>query len=415
MTTGLKIRLHLCILLMAASVCAVCQTVRIDSIKNILSSARQNENDRLATIFALCSQYNSLHPDSLFLYVQMAKKLLHETSDISDIATTAYYQGISYSKKGKLDSASAIIEKYLADKQVQAQPMLLNKFRINKTGLLVRQNRLKDALANALGILHDAEKDGLGEEQIKASIQIGWVYMELEQNNDALKWFFTALALNRKWRNVPEPSVLDNNIAAVYNSLKKNDSATLYVNRAIELAKQEQDLSFLCNSYYIYSDICTDGGKPAKAEELLLKGVDIRKKIGDPFYIVSDLAQLGKFYATTKQYDKGIEAIKEGIAISQKNNLTSKLLFLNTTLAENYKVAGDLANYSNTLNIILQLKDSLYTQNSAEAVSELQTKYEVQKKENTIIQQRFDLAQKITGFTVLQHCFYLDVYFGMLV
>jgi signal transduction histidine kinase len=63
-------------------------------------------------------------------------------------------------------------------------------------------------------------------------------------------------------------------------------------------------------------------------------------------------------------------------------------------LAESYKATNDLANYSNTLNKIIGLKDTLYSQNSAEAVSELQAKYELQKKENTIIQQRFDLVQK---------------------
>ena len=386
--------LRVCCFLLMTGHSIFCQTAKIDSIKNVLNSPRLNDKNKLATLFSLCGQYNSLHPDSLFSYVQMAKKLLHATSNISDIATAAHYEAICYSKKGKLDSTSAIIEKYLGDKRVQAEPTLLNKFRINKTGLLVRQNKLKQALENALLILHDAETKGLVEEQVKAQIQIGWVYMELNQLSDALKWFFSALSVNKKFRKVPEPAVLNSNIAAVYNELKKNDSASYFIKLAIEQAKQEQDLSFLCNSYYIYSDICTDNGKIAKAEELLLEGVEIRKKIGDPFYIVSDLAQLGKFYATTRQYDKGIAAIKEGIAISQKNNLRSKLLFLNTTLAENYKVAGDLSNYSNTLNTIIQLKDSLYSQNSAEAMSELQTKYELQKKENTIIQQRFDLAQK---------------------
>jgi signal transduction histidine kinase len=43
---------------------------------------------------------------------------------------------------------------------------------------------------------------------------------------------------------------------------------------------------------------------------------------------------------------------------------------------------------------IADIKDSVYQQNSAEAMSELKTKYEVQKKENTIILQQLDLVKK---------------------
>jgi signal transduction histidine kinase len=43
---------------------------------------------------------------------------------------------------------------------------------------------------------------------------------------------------------------------------------------------------------------------------------------------------------------------------------------------------------------MLLLKDSLYTSNSAEALAEMQTKYEVQKKETLIAKQKLDLFQR---------------------
>ncbi|MEO5889851.1 MAG: ATP-binding protein [Ferruginibacter sp.] len=371
-----------------------CQTARIDSIKNILNGTRQDDRQRLATLFVMCGQYNSLHPDSLLAYVQASKRLSVKSPDYTDIALSGFYEALYNSKKGRTDTALAMVEKWLSDKKVQALPLVQNKFKISRIALLVRQNKLKEALENALLNLHDAEQNNYVEDQVKAQIQIGWIYMELNQNADALKWLFIALATNEKNRDEPEPAVLNSNIAAIYNALRKNDSAVFFITKAIRQARQEQDLSFLCNASYIYSDICIDNGNPKKAEELLKDGIEIRRKIGDPFYIVSDLAQLGKFYANTNQYGKGIETIKEGIAIATSNHITAKLVFLYSILAENYKAAHDLLNYSNTLFTLNGLKDSLYSHNSAEAMSELQTKYEVQKKENTIIQQRFVLVKR---------------------
>ena len=394
MAIQLKNTIFILLLLLVINCSCFCQTARIDSIKKILTFSQQNEKERLFTLFEMCSQYNSLHPDSLYLYIQGAKRLLVGNKNFADAALVAYYETLFYIKKGRIDTALIIVEKNLADKQVLAVPEVANKFRLSKTGILIRQSKLKEALQNALEILHEAEKSNLPKDQIKAQIQTGWVYMELNQNNDALKWFFIALTTILKEDPALEPSVLNSNIAAVYNNLKKNDSATIYINRAILLATQMQELSYLCNSYYIYADICTDLGNISKAEQLLKKGIEIRKKIGDPFYIIADLAQLGKFYAKVKQYKNGVKTIKEGIKIATENKLNSKLLFLYTTLAENYKAANDLLNYSNTLKLIIELKDTLYSQNSAEAISDLQTKYEVQKKENTIIKQRLDLVTK---------------------
>lgn len=78
----------------------------------------------------------------------------------------------------------------------------------------------------------------------------------------------------------------------------------------------------------------------------------------------------------------------------QKNGLTSQLVSIYQALANNYKTAGNTDNYAATLQNLISLKDSLYTINSAKEIAEMQAKYDVQKKENIIIQQKLDLVRK---------------------
>ena len=55
---------------------------------------------------------------------------------------------------------------------------------------------------------------------------------------------------------------------------------------------------------------------------------------------------------------------------------------------------GDHAKHAETLTKIISLKDSVYAKNSALALAEMQTKYELQKKENTNIQLELNLTRK---------------------
>lgn len=369
------------------------QTKAIETYKKQIPLARNN-SQRLSTMLQLCDQYRSMHPDTLSYYLVQAKKLIVISGTAEEKAQADFYEVILLNRGGFTDSALALVGKYLAMKNGAISQKLWINFNLVRCNLLIRNDRIKEAIENALSLLHSAELAKDHFTVMRAQTVIGWANMELGKNRESLDWSFAALKTHDTYDTTMLISVVYNNIAAVYNELDKNDSAEYYVKKGISYSEKEQNLTYLTNGYYIYSDICVALHHINKAEDLLKKGLEIRKQIGDVFYIVSDLAQLGVFYANNNQPQKGIDAVKEGIALAEKNQLSSKLPFLYSALAKNYKVSGDLVNYSNTLNTIITLKDSLYERNSADALAEMQTKYDVQKKENIIIQQKYDLTQK---------------------
>lgn len=369
------------------------QTDRIDSLKKELSK-NLSDRQQIDLLFALCSQSSSLHPDTLIRYTVKAEQLANISKNVNDIATVEYYKAWYLNKRGFTDSALSIITKNIANLKESENQSVLTKFQIFKSNILIRNNQQKEAIENCLQVLHKAESANDLASQLKSKTIIGWAYMELAQNNDALKWLQEAIEIFRISGEQIPCAVTFCNIAATYNEVNKNDSAEFYIKKAILLAKKEQDLTSLTNGYYIYSDILVDLGDNDKAGSLLKEGLSIRKQIGDVFYIVSDIMQLGIFYANNKEPQKGIAILKEGIDIAEKNHLDSKLPVLYSALAENYKVAGNLKDYSTTLSRIITLKDSLYLRNKAEALADLEKKYELQKKENIIITQRFDISRK---------------------
>ncbi len=386
-------RIFLIMLLQTIAGIAFTQTKMIDSLKRQITNTK-NDEERFALIINLCSQYRSMHPDTLRRYVAMAKKITAATGNAVDIAGTEYYEAVLLNRFGKTDSALAIVEKNLQLPGDQAFLQIRNNFAVLKGNLLVRNNKQAEAIESCLLLLHLADSTNNAALAIKAKTILGWANMELGKNRESLNWSLDAINTWKKSDTTILIAVVYCNTAAVYNELKKNDSAEIYIVKGIAQAQKEQNLTSLTNGYYIYSDICVALGNISKAESLLKEGLKIRRQIGDQYYIISDIAQLGVFYANNNQPQKGIDAVKEGITIAEQNNLYAKLPFLYSALAKNYKAANDMVNYTNTLNKIIELKDTLYAKNSAEALAEMQTKYDVQKKETTIIQQQYDLTKK---------------------
>jgi tetratricopeptide (TPR) repeat protein len=258
----------------------------------------------------------------------------------------------------------------------------------------MRKNQYKEAIDMGYQVIDKAEKGRDILLQMKGKTLIGWAYLEMGQTNEALSWHLKALKTTSDTVLLEKYGILFANLALNYRGLGKTDSSLYYIDKAINYSRKNENLFALSNSLAIQAQLFTTSGKSQLAEAPLEEVVAIRKLIGDPFYIVSDMAQLGLYYAHNKQPDKGIAICKEGIIIAMQYKLDTKLFFLYNTLAENYKAQGNTGKYAEVLEQIISLKDSVYKTNSAEALAEMQAKYEVQKKENTIIQQKYDLTKK---------------------
>ncbi len=374
-----------------------CQTHAIDSLKNQINKA-VNNSKKLEAIFALCTKRHSLSTDTLYKYASIAKTLSATENNRHDIILADYYYVNYLIKKGLIDSALSVCDAYIPElKNNSNENQQYLSFIGTKIGLLIKSNKYKESFATCYLLLSESEKRNDTLSQLLALNDLGWVNMEMDQNQEAIGFLKTALqnpATNNTEKYGEYVSFIYSNIAAAYSSIDKNDSAGYFIDKAILLARKFENLTSLANSLAIKADIMSATNRNKEAEDELIEVVNIRKQIGDPFFIVSDMNQLAVYYYHNNQPQKGITVSQEGINMAIKNNLDSKLPLLYDGLAQNYYVARDYKMYGETLKKIITLKDSLYKKNSAQALAEIQGKYEIQKKENIIVTQHLDLVKK---------------------
>jgi len=394
------------------------QSIKTDELLRKVNIAR-NEQEKLNAILEVCKQ-NDINSDT-FVHLAFASKALALRSGIPEkIGMSAYFVAWAYYLKSYNDSARLAIDEALQkinanDSKLQDVYFKLKSFKA--TTYQSEQNH-KEALKILFPLLEEVQKSGnkLFIAQTKHLIAI----VESQQKNPrkTIQWELQSLPLLNE-NNPNENNVLSTIYATLgkaYMQLNFNDSAVFYNNKAINSFRISQDLYNLAITLQRQANLLTETNDLKNAglilNELSMLNDKIHMGDGDMNYWMAYI----NFYIQSKNYDQAIDLINErlqnagGISERSETKWGIRLTYYEA-LAKCYEAKGNVKQYATVLEDILVAKDSLYAINSAEAIASLQTKYEVQKKENTIIEQKLELTRN----NIILYGFILLVIFAVIV
>lgn len=381
------------LLLQTIGCTAFAQSAGIDELKANIANAT-TDAQRLTATLAFCDKWDSYSPDTLKKYALSAQALALSQKNTKAILLANYYNAAFLYQNNKLDTALKLsqntFEEYSKNFNYDSVYIMLYRQQCN---IMLRTQQYDSALSKDLELMKLAEKnkDTLG--MTVATIGLGNVSNKLQKKEEALHWYYQALQLMNNDLFKRKLSFLYNNIAIVHYKLSNEDSMFFFIKKGLQYSAESGNLTDYANALFLYGGMLAEFNKPAEAETAFKQGVEVRKKIGDIYYVMNDMAQFALFYLNTNQPQKGIALCLEGLELASKNSFPPSY-DLYESLSRNYTLAGDYKNAEETLRKMIIIKDSVYTKNSAEQLAEMQTKYEVQKKETTIIQQQYDLTKK---------------------
>jgi signal transduction histidine kinase len=378
------------------------QTDRIGTLKTRVFQAK-NDAAKLDAILVLCEETESLHSDTLFQYALAAKNIALTTHNNEAFRKAAYYEAYSYYHKNLLDSVSALIAEHGPKLKKEFSASAANVlFDLLEGRYLTRKQQYKEALALYYTVLNEAEKRKDTLNQVRAMAGIGNVLNRTKDHDGALSWFLKGVSLGTAYRS--KTAYLYTNTAVLYTRKENYDSAQMMVLKGIQYAREAGNLGDLASALGMYSGLQMDIAehsdpryKPAKyaeAEKPLREALAITERIGEVNDILTNMGSLGIFYYDTEQYQKGVDICLQAVKLIEQHNFPSKLAYTYDILAKNYEALHKYKEQAEVLARLVELNDSVYQVNSAQAMSELKTKYEVQKKENTIILQQLALVKK---------------------
>jgi signal transduction histidine kinase len=367
------------------------QLTRLDSLKIICRSAVKKQ---MKDYVEAMRYIDAMPRDSARQILKEAAAVLNENKTDENACRYSLFKAKYLYLWEGLDSSRAELEsalkKYAGGAGAEKQKIEL-EYELSR--LLMREAKYKYAIANYLELAAKAENLGMTGMMVRCNNSVGLAYMLLGQYDDAIKWFYKAVSVSLPYNEQYYGGAINNNLGSCYNNVGKYDSALLFVNKGLGIARYFERWNDVCNGLNIKADIFIKLKQNNKAEPLLLEAIEARKKIGNADNTASDMAQLAQYYATAGNYDKGIALAEAALDTLRKYNITSKLMFAYEALESNLKAKGDYKNANEVMRKMLILKDSLYSSNSESALSEIQAKYDVQKKEALITKQKLELLQ----------------------
>ncbi len=262
-----------------------------------------------------------------------------------------------------------------------------------------------------LGLVYSYQ--GKYEESTKSTIQAITIYEKLNQT-DKIAGYYAGLGYSMKYRDlknalyymqkgkaVAEANKLEELLKDIYNNYgvlkeinNELDSALYYFNRGLEIKIKINDTIGIP---YSWSNMAGAYGLQenfSKSREYFNKSLQQRLVWADSLGIAENYTQLGEVFMAEKKWSDAIPFMHKSLPISLKKQYRNLTQY-------NYKMLSDIFKKLNNTDSALYyfeqysaIKDSVHSIKVQESIAALNIEFETEKKQNEILEQRAQLAEK---------------------
>lgn len=238
----------------------------------------------------------------------------------------------------------------------------------------------------------EAANDRLSIAQNSASIAN--IYLVTNQDSSAKKYLETALKINSEFGNKNGMATNYNYLADIYWNEKNYSEAQDYYDKAIQLYEELGDKYFLSNIFNNIGENYYRLGNYAKTEGYFNKARLLSVEIDDQEGVVYASINLGRTYTKLCDYSKADYYLNSGLQKAKKLNLLKPMKEAYEGLSNIYVNKNDYKQALKNYILFAQTKDSILNLDIATQLSDIQVKYDIEKKDQQIKLQEETLKNK---------------------
>lgn len=254
---------------------------------------------------------------------------------------------------------------------------------------------------------------GKYEESAKNTIEGIKIYEKLNQL-DRVASYYAEMGYSMKYRDlkqalyymqkgkaVAEANNFESELKDIYNNYgilkeinNELDSALYYFNRGLEIKLKINDTIGVPYSWSNMAGVYGLQENFSKSREYFNKSLQQRLVWADSLGIAENYTQLGEVFMAEKKWKEAIPLMHKSLPISLKKQYQNLTQY-------NYKMLSDIYKKLNNADSALYyfeqystVKDSVHSLKVQESIAALNIEFETEKKQNEILQQRAQLAEK---------------------
>ena len=344
--------------------------------------AAQNEDKEIKKDITLFSNSMAINSDSAYFYIQRAHTKSLVLKNDSLLARTCYNLGYYYYLKNKVDSSKIYLKKGL-EFSIKSNFKKIQSLTYNQQGIIATdEGKLEKGLKFYLVALDIAEKYNLYENKSRVLINLGNLSVSQKDTLKALNYFNQNISNAIKFGFNNELISGYMNSAILYARNNKN-KAIDYYSKALLIAKKSKnnyaEYSLNINLSELYLRYKSEKALQ-KVYYHLQQAKFIQQKLNDASLLFFLNFNFGGYYKNKAQFPIAIAYYKKALNTATKNTPSNQILNLYYTLSDAYAQNNDYKNALLVKEKQFKLSDSLFTVKKNKTFNEIQTKYEVDKK-----------------------------------
>lgn len=376
--------------------CFVSSANEIDSLKNSLLSA--TDKQKAITYNTIARKYLSISIDTGHMYCDSAIFLSTKIKSNDILALSYKNKGIILYYKGLYTEALNFYMKSLSIYESLGDDNGIAANNNNIAIIYQVQGDFEVSIKyhlNALKVWEELNDDN----QIALSYtNIGNVYGVMGNHEKAIEYQSKSLKI---WEQAKDSIGIGNalnNLGSEYSGMGQYDKAFNYHKRALNIRKNMNDMHGIATSLLNLGLASKNLGNFTEARINMEEALVLTKKLGNKRAQTSVLESLSLTYIELGLNEVALEYLKEAESISNEYNFSVVRKNIYETMAKIYKKLKDTETAYSYFEKYVKLNDSLIHIENTNFISELETKYETEKKIKEI-----DLLQKENEIQILQN------------
>lgn len=238
--------------------------------------------------------------------------------------------------------------------------------------------------------------DSLKNEEalIRLHCEMGVFYRKQSDTSKAYEHLDRAILLSKKLNNQGGLATALSHIAVMKQGEGKIDEAFSNYQEVYKIRVEQKDSVGLGYALLDLSTIELEKGNVKKALEYIETSTKIREKLGDDQGIAINLVNTGETYFNAKDYSNAIFYFDKSLKKAYEVGYTDLIRYNYDQLAMTYGLLKDYKSAYGYQQKNQLFKDSLYNIEKAKVISDLEVKYETEKKEQQIALQQSQLSEQ---------------------
>ena len=379
---------------MGAHLLCAQETIKnIDSAFTVLREAPQ-DTAKVVLLQRIGAHYNVVHLDSAKVFLEQGFDLANELDYQKGRWMNLSTLGVYHERKTQYDSAMVYLNSALKiveeTNSTKGYAVVLN----NIATVQIRKAEYQEALKNMFEALKAEEKLGNRNGIAQAYNNIGVVYYYTANYDKTTHYLTRALEIQEELGNLDGLQNGYNNVGAIFEYQQKYDEAIGSYSKALEISRKfgdvKQEATFLSNIAQAYMN----KGDYEAAESIFRESIAIKVKIEDYNGMVNGYISFGQLLLKQEKLSDAKQYLEEAIALSKKYDSKIALPEAYSALSEVAELEGKFKSSAAYLKDYIAIKDSILNEDNARILAETEAKYQTEKKEKEILEQRALIAEK---------------------